>query len=315
MSNRKPLVSIGLPVYNGEPHVRKALDTLLAQDYENLEIIISDNASTDATAELCRQASAHRPNVVYSRNAKNLGPLKNWLLVLERAQGEYFMWAAHDDYWSPNFVSALTARLEAHPEAVLATPTTIYVSIDEGQGDKPSTPPARGESAIGNLKLLFAENCAGWMYGLYRTDWLRRHIPELRKYPIYGSDMMWLAGICLRHNAVGDASAVMYKRGGRGVFAPKNRLAQIASDLRMCRHFGYISLTKARCTSDRLAALRLSWNFVYRYFIRYHMRSWLRMIISPLRRTVSPRGASQSSLPQSSSEPGLLRNAEVNRNK
>lgn len=315
MNNSKPLVSIGLPVYNGEPHIRKALDTLLAQDYENLEIIISDNASTDATAELCRQAGAHRANVVYSRNAKNLGPLKNWLMVLERAQGEYFMWAAHDDYWSPNFVSALTARLESHPEAVLSTPTTIYVNVDEGQSIKPSTPPARGESAIGNLKLLFDENCAGWMYGLYRTDWLREHIPELRKYPIYGSDMMWLAGICLRHNAVGDPAAVMYKRGGRGVFAPKTRLAQIVADLVMCRHFAQISLTKSQCMADRLAALKLSWNFVYRYFIRYHIRSWLRLAISPMRRTIASRGGSQSSVSQSSTEAGLLGSAEVNQTK
>ena len=115
-----PLVSIGMPVYNGERFIRQALDSLLGQDYENLELIISDNVSTDGTQEICLEYAARDERIRYYRNENNLGALANFNRVLGLAQGPYFMWAAHDDVWEPSYISTLLRDLVSDSDAVLA---------------------------------------------------------------------------------------------------------------------------------------------------------------------------------------------------
>ena len=102
-----PLVSIGLPVFNGEKHIQQALDSLLAQSYDNFELNISDNASTDGTEEICRLYAAKDHRVHYYRQPRNVGLMGNWRCVLQLASGEYFMWAQHDDCWSMNYIGTL----------------------------------------------------------------------------------------------------------------------------------------------------------------------------------------------------------------
>lgn len=120
MANSKPLVSIGMPVYNGERFIRQALDSLLAQDYENFELIISDNASTDGTSDICQEYLAKDKRVRYHRNHENIGPIANFCQVLEYAKGEYFMWAACDDVWEPTYIKTLLQSLLRTPSAVIA---------------------------------------------------------------------------------------------------------------------------------------------------------------------------------------------------
>lgn len=120
MADSQPLVSIGMPVYNGERFIRQALDSLLAQDYENFELIISDNASADGTQEICLEYAARDKRIRYYRNESNLVALANFNRVLGLAQGSYFMWAAHDDVWEPSYISTLSRNLISASEAVLA---------------------------------------------------------------------------------------------------------------------------------------------------------------------------------------------------
>ncbi|MDQ2732794.1 MAG: glycosyltransferase [Armatimonadota bacterium] len=129
MTTAQPLVSIGMPVYNGERYLRQVLDNLLGQDYQELELIISDNASTDATQQICMEYQERDGRIRYSRNATNIGIDGNFNRVFELASGEYFMWAAADDLREPCFVSKLTASLEADPGAVLAF--GAFDTIDE----------------------------------------------------------------------------------------------------------------------------------------------------------------------------------------
>jgi glycosyltransferase involved in cell wall biosynthesis len=127
--NNIPLVSIGMPVYNGKPFVKEALDSLLAQDYPNFELIISDNASTDGTRELCLDYAKRDSRVRYYRNSENLGSLANWSRVFALSKGEYFTWAAHDDVWEPTYFSTLARLLDDNPDAVLAF--SAFNSINE----------------------------------------------------------------------------------------------------------------------------------------------------------------------------------------
>src|SRR5262245_32410325 len=115
MTRALPLVSIGLPVFNGADYIRRALDSLLVQSYANLEINICDNASTDRTEAICRAYSNKDRRIRYCRNASNLGILPNFRLTLDLASGDYFMWAAHDDWWSENYIEALLECLISNP--------------------------------------------------------------------------------------------------------------------------------------------------------------------------------------------------------
>lgn len=105
-----PLVSIGMPVYNGERYIKEALDSLLSQTFNDFELIISDNASTDATEKICLEYADKDKRIRYIRQRQNKGPLVNFNYVLSHAKGEYFMWAAADDVWSKRWVEKLLAN-------------------------------------------------------------------------------------------------------------------------------------------------------------------------------------------------------------
>jgi glycosyltransferase involved in cell wall biosynthesis len=124
-----PLVTIGLPVFNGEKHLREALESLLAQDYRNVELLISDNCSTDGTREICLQAARNDDRVRYLRLDEALPTLDNFNRLVPLGRGTYFMWAAHDDVRERGFISRLVGALEAEPGAVLAF--SRFDNIDE----------------------------------------------------------------------------------------------------------------------------------------------------------------------------------------
>lgn len=132
-----PRVSIGMPVYNGEEYLEEALDSLLAQTYEDFELVISDNASTDRTEEICRAYAERDNRIRYIRNEENLGGAPNFNRVVHLARGEYFHWAAHDDVVEPEFLEACLKVLEREPNVVLAYARTVAID-EEGRPLKKS---------------------------------------------------------------------------------------------------------------------------------------------------------------------------------
>ena len=116
---RAPRVSIGLPVYNGERYLEAALESLLAQTFTDLELIISDNASTDETAAICRAYAARDSRIRYSRLDRNIGGSPNHNRVLELSIGEYFTWGSHDDLRAPEHLARCVAVLDQSPDVVL----------------------------------------------------------------------------------------------------------------------------------------------------------------------------------------------------
>jgi len=128
-SNQK-LVSIGLPVYNGMPLLQKAVDSALGQTYRNIELIITDNASTDGTQALCEEYVKKDKRVRYVRHAKNLGAYDNYNSSLHTAKGEYFMWGSHDDYWDLRFVEKCITALESDTEAAMVMSDFAFTDGD-----------------------------------------------------------------------------------------------------------------------------------------------------------------------------------------
>ena len=116
-----PAVSIGLPVFNGEPHVEQAIDSILSQSLDNLELVICDNASTDRTEEICRAYANHDQRVRYYRNDENVGYARNFNLAFGYSRSKYFKWAAADDFIEPEFLERCISILDSDPGVVLAT--------------------------------------------------------------------------------------------------------------------------------------------------------------------------------------------------
>lgn len=135
----EPLVSIGMPVFNGELYIEEALNSILAQTYVNFELIISDNASTDRTANICREYAARDQRIRYYRNETNMGCGPNQNLVAELSCGEYFMWAHHDDVRAPQCIERCVDILEKNSSIVLCY--TYIRDIDETGQPLPRTDP------------------------------------------------------------------------------------------------------------------------------------------------------------------------------
>ncbi|CAN5644174.1 glycosyltransferase family 2 protein [soil metagenome] len=130
--SQQPRVTLGLPVYNGEQHLTHALDAILAQTYQNFVLVISDNASTDRTQEICLAYAAKDPRIHYYRNAVNLGAAQNFNRAFELSSSEYFMWASHDDIMLPTLLAKCVAMLDRDPTLVLCH-CLVNIIDEDGQ--------------------------------------------------------------------------------------------------------------------------------------------------------------------------------------
>jgi glycosyltransferase involved in cell wall biosynthesis len=124
------LVSIGLPVRNAGVRLEGVVGSVLGQDHGNVELVISDNASTDATEQVCRDLAATDPRITYHRQPENLGLLNNFLTVIRLARGAYFRWIGDDDRLEPAYVSRCLRLIPADPRLVLVTSQVTYTGPD-----------------------------------------------------------------------------------------------------------------------------------------------------------------------------------------
>ncbi|MCI0400597.1 MAG: glycosyltransferase [Gammaproteobacteria bacterium] len=200
--SKYPLVTVGMPVRNGANTLRRSLDSLVQSDYPNLEILISDNASTDDTPNICRDYMTRYAIISYSRNETNVGITANFQKVLSKAKGCYFAWAAADDWWAPDFVSRLVGELELYPDAVLAMCATERVSpqglvFDTIRFTGDDSPARKGHlkmalSILGYPKVL-KENF--YCLGLHRTKVLQQAFSLYTDIP--GLDRLLLVQLAL----------------------------------------------------------------------------------------------------------------------
>jgi glycosyltransferase involved in cell wall biosynthesis len=123
------LVTVGLPVYNGAQYLEETLESILAQDVESLELVVSDNGSTDTTAEILDKFSDGQRVRRFSR-PDNVGAGWNFNRVLELAEGQFFHWSGHDDLMDPTMLRRCVEELEATDDAVLAYPRTVLIDGD-----------------------------------------------------------------------------------------------------------------------------------------------------------------------------------------
>lgn len=122
-----PKVSVGLPVYNGEPYLQDAIRAILSQSLRDFELVISDNGSTDRTAEICAEFARQDSRIRYYRQDENHGAIWNFNETFRLSTGEYFRWAAHDDLTRPTHLERCCAVLDSDPGCVLVYPQTVVI--------------------------------------------------------------------------------------------------------------------------------------------------------------------------------------------
>jgi len=122
-----PLVSIGLPVYNGENFLEESISSILNQTFKNFELIISDNASTDQTHSICQDFVNEDNRVFYYRNEDNLGAAYNFNKTFILSKGKYFKWSTYDDVLSPSNIEKCVDVLESQDNIVLCYPKSILI--------------------------------------------------------------------------------------------------------------------------------------------------------------------------------------------
>lgn len=196
MSPNRPLVSIGLPVYNGERFLRRTLDSLLAQDYDNFELIISDNASQDNTRDICLQYAARDKRIRYCPNDTNMGMRRNFNRAFLLSSGQYFMWAGDHDLWDGSFISTCLDGLASNPDAVLCYGDTVAIDGDgKVLGSAPRPADTRGVPPAERLRRVIRD--MAWytpVYGLIRAQALRRtHLAT----NTHGADIVLLSELSL----------------------------------------------------------------------------------------------------------------------
>ena len=240
--NSKPRVSIGMPVHNGDRYLRDALDSLLAQDYGNFELIISDNASTDATGEICREFASKDKRISYLRKDCKVEVFANFRLVLDKARGVYFMWAAADDRWLPGFVSALVAELNLHPEAGVAMCGVERIREDGTLLDYVRCPEVINSHAMRQFTLAMALASGRpyhlYFYGLFRTDFIRRAFTGFPMVVL--GDRLFVCGLALATDFRYVDQILYIRRGHDQSIADRyvgEELGRIWTD-----RFGYIKL-------------------------------------------------------------------------
>jgi glycosyltransferase involved in cell wall biosynthesis len=223
-----PLVSIGLPVYNGERFLPRALDSLLAQTFTDFELVISDNASTDKTSEICQAYQTKDVRVRYYCNEKNMGMGWNFDRVIELSLAPYFMYAADDDWWEPDFIRLLFHELEIHPEAAVAL-SSLDIVDEEGNLIKPvrldigdKSPNELGYLGMFlRLMILWGEGTKShhyYMYALSRKDFVK----DIRRFVVRGLfvDRMLVATMALATRFRYVNRVLFYKtRHSRNMFA------------------------------------------------------------------------------------------------
>lgn len=217
---REPTVCVGLPVYNGEKFLAKAIESVRAQEYKDFELFISDNASSDATWEICRHYATLDPRIRLNRNDRNIGAIENFELVLKQSSSRYFAWTAHDDLLHPEFLARCVEFLDNHPDYVLCSVRNVVLAYESGR-----------ESHCPLVDQTWDSDDIADRYekGLYNSWWpiamygvMRRAAVERVTLPrTWAGDVMFLREFCLEGKFHQIGEVLRYYRGGKPQAVPE----------------------------------------------------------------------------------------------
>ncbi len=247
-----PRITVGMPVYNGAAALAGAIAGLEAQSLGDFAVIAADNASTDGSAAMLEDWAARDHRVTVHRHGTNIGALGNFRFVLDRAKTDYFMWHACDDWLSPNYLTVLSALLDADTGCGLAVGDVV--KHEAGGGEKRRVfPELAGRSRLGRVIALLGRPRAPWIYGLFRTAELRPANARAVEFGhLWGGDYVTLQPFILDGRIRGDGAAVLHYRMTESAMSPHRPGGGLAH----LRFFGrYLRYNLAVLGESRLSAL------------------------------------------------------------
>ncbi|MGH3720645.1 MAG: glycosyltransferase family 2 protein [Pseudonocardiaceae bacterium] len=281
MSTPPPLVSVGLPVRNSEEVIEGALRSILAQRHEDLELVISDNASTDGTEEICRSYARSDSRVRYHRQPENIDGLANAVQVMHLARGTFLKWIGDDDWLAPSYLSRCLERLAEDDRLILVTTQQVFLGED-GQAQT-SAYPGRDLSSdrpverFTEILRLLAEGYLPLdpIYGLMRREPVAA-IPRrtmLREDEVFAAKLA-LAGPwdqvpeVLAHRGWKIPAHVTQRAGQLDVPAWQSRAASLPQCRELLAYLHQVPLTPAEEQAARAEVRRL--------YVRSHQRTAMR---------------------------------------
>ncbi len=191
---KKPKVSIGIPIYWGEIYLQETLESILNQTFQDFEIIIADNNPGGIPERIATMYSEQYETIKYIKHTKNVGALQNWNSLIKFAQGEYFIYAGGHDLWSENLMVRLVEILDFHPNTVNAYAPSFFFDKDIQQAKISS-----GFVDTSNSDIVARTNQILWagqdsLYGLIRMAAIKKTRLQLA---IVGSGAVWLSELSL----------------------------------------------------------------------------------------------------------------------
>lgn len=194
----QPLVSVGIPTYNRPEGLRRTLECITKQTYANLEIIVSDNCSPgDEVERVVREFQEKDGRILFFKQKENYGPMNNFKFVLEKATGEYFMWAADDDIWKPFFINDLVDVLRKNPQHVAAMMECQY--FDDNQlfdffNEGSTFYSFLSDNSYSRLKFMLKSNYGNLFYSVFRRNalfsgndsfFIKNSLQSLNEIPLF----------------------------------------------------------------------------------------------------------------------------------
>lgn len=263
MSTSSPLVTIGIPTYNRASLLHRSIESALRQDYRNIEIIISDNASTDDTGAVCHHYSEQDERIKYVRQAKNCGATVNFSKVLEMATGQFFMWLGDDDWIDASYVSSCVQLLLNDQSLSLVSGTPHYYRDNQPVGSGKTFDLVQKEwwKRLASYYYQVADN--GTFYGVMRTEQIRAiHIPNLM-----GGDWHLIANIV----AMGGARVVEGVSINRELGGATTSYRKIATTLGLSSIHAFFPFSSMAVGA---------WRNIVRFGEAFHAKpKWARMVM------------------------------------
>jgi glycosyltransferase involved in cell wall biosynthesis len=221
---KPPLVSVIMMVLNGEPYITDQIDSILAQNYAHLELIICDDGSTDRTAEIVREYMRKDPRVRLAQNERNLGVSRTFQKHCHLCQGEFIAPTDHDDFWLPEKIGVLAAYFSQHPETDLAFTDSMICSKDLSTKSGSLQRKVFGNHSPGGpipIDKLLECNMVPFHASMFRRTLLRRIVPIPDRF-MYD---IWTALVCSLNHPLGYVNQCLdlYRQHGKNMVGTQAR--------------------------------------------------------------------------------------------
>lgn len=283
-----PRLTIGLVVFNGERYLAEAIESIRAQTFTDFQLLVFDNASTDSTPEIVQRAAAADPRIRHIRHRENIGALANFIAAVEAADTPLFCWATHDDRRTPECLSTLISELDADPGIDLAACAARDLDPDGSpRAIRTETQSLeRLASGAASKRLLAFLKCCPCtpVYGVFRTDAIRRQVPVLKSLArdgggnIFGGDAVFFAAFLREHSmALSSRPMLLFRRGG--ISHDTARFKTLRGLLASLGEFNRaLAAELAKSRTGWLDRQRLTWarnRLCLRLLLRSHLRGLL----------------------------------------